>query len=301
MTHLSSMTGFARVTGAAGPWRYAWEIKTVNGRGLDIRVRVPAGFDAVGEQARRAAGETLKRGNVQISLNTVREENVAALRVNEAALQALVDALARLHLPDNIAPASLDGLLAVRGIVDTGVPEETALPAATEAALMAAFGEALTALSTTRQEEGAALTAVLREQIARISELAARADSHPARTPEAVRARLAAQVAALLEAGRGFDPGRLHQEAVLLAAKADIREEIDRLHAHVAAARTLLEEGAQSAGGSIFSRRSWAGRRTRSAPRPGIFPFRHRPRPQGRGRAVPRTGAECRVSPSPPP
>jgi uncharacterized protein (TIGR00255 family) len=244
MPYLASMTGFARATGSAGDWRYAWEIKTVNGRGLDLRLRVPAGFDAIGEQARRGAGEALKRGNGQITLTVTRDETPPALRVNEAALRSLLDALARTPLPANIAPPTMDGLLAVRGIIETiGATDDDSLPAHVELQLVDGFEQALAALLTARRAEGAALMAVLSEQLDRIAMLTAQADASPARKPEAIKARLAEQIAALAGTGVALDSARLHQEAILIATKADIREEIDRLIAHVAAARALLSEG----------------------------------------------------------
>lgn len=244
MMTLASMTGFARSAGTISAWRYAWEIKTVNGRGLDLRLRVPPGFDAVGERARKAAGEALKRGNCQITLTATRDEVAPTLRVNDGVLRSLLDALARTPLPSGIAPPTMDGLLNVRGIVETvGPSTDEPLPAAIEDALVAGFAAALADLLTARGSEGAALAAVLGEQLDRIAALTAAADACPARQPEAIKARLASQIMALIGTGAALDPARLHQEAVLIATKSDIREEIDRLFAHVAATRSLLNEG----------------------------------------------------------
>lgn len=244
MITLASMTGFARFAGTTAAWRYAWEIKTVNGRGLDLRLRLPPGFDAVGERARKAAGDALKRGNCQITLNATRDEVAPALRVNEGALRSLLDALARTPLPSGIAPPTMDGLLGVRGIVETvGPSADEPLPASVEDALVAGFGMALADLLTARGTEGAALATVLGEQLDRIAAFTAAADVCPARQPDAIKARLAIQITALAGTGVALDPARLHQEAILIATKADIREEIDRLVAHIAAARALLSEG----------------------------------------------------------
>lgn len=244
MSDLASMTGFARSEGVAGVWRYVWEIKAVNGRGLDIRVRVPAGFDQIGERARRLAGQKLVRGNLQIGLALTGEGSAGGLRINMEALRAVLDALATVELPAGVAPARLDGLLALRGVVENGdvgagiVPDE-----ATEAALAAGFETALEALVAMRRTEGRALRAILAEQLDRIEAFAAVADANPARKTERIRARLAEQVALLLDTAPALDPARLHQEAVLLAQRSDIREELDRLAAHVSAARELIAKG----------------------------------------------------------
>lgn len=244
MSDLASMTGFARSEGVAGAWRYVWEIKAVNGRGLDIRMRVPPGYDQTGERARRLAAQKLVRGNLQIGLALTGEGSAGSLRINMDALRAVLDAVAAVELPAGVAPARLDGLLTLRGVVDNGDPGAGLVPdEATEAALAAGFATALDALVAMRQAEGRALRDVLAGQLDRIEALAATADANPARKAERVRDRLAEQVAALLDASPALDPARLHQEAVLLAARSDVREELDRLAAHVSAARQLLAQG----------------------------------------------------------
>ncbi len=240
---LTSMTGFAREAGAIAPFRWAWELKSVNGRTLDVRLRTPPGYDAVGEAARRKVGSALKRGSVQIGLTVTRDEAAPRVRINEDALRSLLDALARIPAASALPPPTLDGLLAVRGIVETADDsDDQELQARLEADMLAGFDRALAALATVRESEGQALQTVLSAQVDRIAELTGQADAHPSRTADAVRQRLAAQVAALLDTGHSLDPARLHQEAVLMAAKADIREELDRLRAHVAAARALVAE-----------------------------------------------------------
>ena len=243
---VASMTGFAREAGTTGPVQWAWEVRSVNGRGLDVRLRVPPGFDAVGEEARAQVQKRLARGQCQLTLTLTRSEAKPRLRVDETLLASLLESLARLRLPEGVRPASLDGLLQVRGIVE--VEEGREDPAVLQAELAAAAGRLAESLLTVRREEGRALAALIDDQLARIAALTEAAEACPARRPEAIRARLAAQVAALSEAG-GLDPDRLHQEAVLLAAKADVREEIDRLRAHVTAARDLV-----AAGGAIGRR-----------------------------------------------
>ncbi|MEK4032898.1 YicC/YloC family endoribonuclease [Methylocystis sp. IM3] len=241
---VASMTGFARARGSLGAWSYAWELKSVNAKGLDLRVRVPPGFDAVEIKARAALSARLTRGSVFASLSAQRLEAQGVARINRAALDKLLAALDDVPLHASLGPASLDGLLAVRGVVEISEPEDNeAERAALESSVLAALGTALDSLLAAREAEGQALAAVLRSRLTRIGALAAEADALPGRHPEAVRHRLAQQVARLLESAEGLDPNRLHQEAVLLAVKSDIREELDRLVAHVAAGEKLLRDG----------------------------------------------------------
>ncbi len=241
---VASMTGFARARGSLGPWSYAWEVKSVNAKGLDLRVRVPPTFDAVEIKARAALSARLARGSVFASLSAQRVEAQGVARINRAALDKLLAALDDVPLHASLRPASLDGLLAVRGVVEILEPEEDETQrAALEKSILVALEAALDSLVAAREAEGLALAAVLRVRLARIGALAAEADALPGRQPEAVRHRLAQQVARLLDSAEGLDPVRLHQEAVLLAVKSDIREELDRLAAHVAAGEKLLRDG----------------------------------------------------------
>ncbi|HEY8381078.1 MAG TPA: YicC/YloC family endoribonuclease [Microvirga sp.] len=242
---IASMTGFAREAGITGPYQWAWEIKTVNGRGLEVRVRTPSGFDAVGEEARGQVLKAFTRGQGQLNLAITRASTTPKVRINRDVLQSLVSAIGSIALPAGVQPASVDGLLAVRGVVEIeeegGDPEQDAALAAD---LRAGIGRLIEALRAARLGEGHALRAVLEQHVAGIERLVDDAEAAPGRQPEAIRARLEAQIAEILDARGGLDPARLHQEAVLIAARADIREELDRLRAHVAAARALLAEGA---------------------------------------------------------
>jgi uncharacterized protein (TIGR00255 family) len=239
-----SMTGFSRSQGACGPWTYAWELKSVNSKGLDLRLRTPPGFDAVEIKARAVIAARLARGACFATLTARREDAGVAVRVNREALDRLLAALDDVPLHASLRPASLDGLLGLRGIVETVDPEEgEGERSMLEAKLLASLDEALDALVVSRRAEGAALAQVLSTRLNRIAMLSRDADALPGRQIEAVRARLAQQVAALMENHVGFDPQRLHQEAVLLAVKADIREELDRLSTHVASGRALLAGG----------------------------------------------------------
>ncbi|PVE24406.1 YicC family protein [Microvirga sp. KLBC 81] len=241
---IASMTGFAREAGVTDSYQWAWEIKTVNGRGLEIRVRTPSGLDAIGEEARGQILKALSRGQGQLNLSLSRTSSAPKLRVNQEVLQSLLSAIGGLTLPDNVEPASLDGLLSVRGVVE--LDEDMIDPAQDEAlaaALRGGVTKLIEALRSARRKEGLALAGVLNQQLDTIAALVTDAEACPARQPEAIRARLEAQIAELLDGKASLDPARLHQEAVLIAARADIREEIDRLRAHVDAARALLKEG----------------------------------------------------------
>jgi uncharacterized protein (TIGR00255 family) len=241
---IASMTGFAREAGITGAYQWAWELKTVNGRGLEVRVRTPSGLDAMGEEARGLVLKALTRGQGQLNLSLSKGSSAPTLRVNQDLLQSLLSAIGGLSLPENVKPASLDGLLSVRGVVE--LDDDAADPAQDEelvAALRGGVGALIQSIKAARLKEGQALAAVLGQQLDQVARLVDEAEAAPARQPEAIRARLEAQIAELVDGKNALDPARLHQEAVLIAARADIREELDRLRAHVDAARGLLQEG----------------------------------------------------------
>ena len=241
---LYSMTGFSRRDGIAAGQRWTWELRSVNGKGLDVRLRLPPGLDRLEIHVRRRLTERLVRGNVQVSLTIAREAQATTLRVNEEVLDAVVAAMNRIADRIDATAPTLDGILSVKGVLETSeIEEDEASRAALDAALLEGLGGAVDDLLAARAGEGAAIGRVLLGQISEIERLTAIAEAHPARTPEAIRARLAEQVEALLGAVPALDPQRLHQEAVLLATRADIREELDRLTTHVAEARRLLEQG----------------------------------------------------------
>lgn len=240
---IHSMTGFGRSSGRSDAWTWAWEIRTVNSKGLDLRLRLPPGFDAVDVEARAAISRALTRGACHANLTTTREGAATDIRINRPALDALIAQLADVPLNANLRPASLDGLLALRGIVESSEPEDDeAARAALAKDVLAGLDTALAAVAAMRLSEGAAIGAVLGERVARIAELARQAEATPGRGADAVKARIARQIEALGHT-QGLDPQRLHQEAVLLASRADIREELDRLHTHAHAATELLQKG----------------------------------------------------------
>jgi uncharacterized protein (TIGR00255 family) len=242
---LKSMTGFARTSGHRPPWAWAWEIKAVNAKGLDVRLRLPPGFDRIEAEARAKLTGGLARGTVYATLTAQREATTPQVRINTEILGALVEAVANMPSNPNMRLASLDGLLGVRGVVEVtdAADDETILAEAAAAALKGLEG-ALKDLVQARKTEGAALQAVLGERVERIAALTQSAEDCPGRKVEAVKARLAQAIALLTDASPALDPARLHQEALLMAAKADVREELDRLKTHVAAARALLASDA---------------------------------------------------------
>ena len=241
---LSSMTGFARGHGVTGAYAWSWEIKSVNAKGLDVRLRLPPGWDAVEVPARKRAADELSRGTVYANLTVERKGMAPTVKVNEQVLGAVIATLKSLEGKVEAAPATLDGILALKGVMEVADEDESEeARRAAEAAIAKGFDKALADLTGMRREEGATLGKLLSARLAEIAALADRAEKVPGRKPEAVKARLAEQVAALLSTSQRFDSDRLHQEAIMLAAKADIREELDRLASHVAQAQKLLSEG----------------------------------------------------------
>jgi uncharacterized protein (TIGR00255 family) len=241
---LSSMTGFARGQGVSGAYAWSWELKSVNGKGLDVRLRLPPGWDAVEGPVRNRTAEVLSRGSVYATLTAKREGVAPVVRVNEAVLSALLATVKEIAGRIESAPPHLDGLLSFKGVVEVveeGEREQDRLAA--EAAVIAGFSATVAELADMRQCEGSALGHILSQRLAEIAALAARADAVPGRRAEAIKARLAEQITALLATSDRFDPDRLHQEAILIAAKADIREELDRLASHVIQAQRLISDG----------------------------------------------------------
>src|SRR5690606_29112437 len=239
---IKSMTGFARADGAAGPTRWHWEVRSVNGRGLDLRLKLAPGYEALEPRVRAAAAKRLKRGNVAISLAVKREEGVAQIRLNSDLLQQVLTAAERVRVAVGGESVSVDSILAVKGVLELiEVPESEEEMERRTQAMLASLETALEGLEAARASEGARLREVLLDLLANIERGVEAIAASPARTPEAIQDRLREQVARLMEASASFDETRLHQEAVLLATRTDIEEELQRLRAHVAAARELLD------------------------------------------------------------
>jgi uncharacterized protein (TIGR00255 family) len=241
------MTGFARSEGAAAApaaWSWAWELRSVNGRGLELRLRLPGGFDALEPALRELAGRRLKRGNVTANL-TIRREETARIAPDPAAIdQALALALAlAARIPGAPAPRA-EALLALPGIMRPAGEAREEVAAAQLDAVRAGFATALDAMVVARRGEGARLAAILSTQLDEIDTLRARAAAEAADQPAAQKARMLDSVRALLAELPALPEERIAQEVALLAAKSDVREELDRLDAHIHAARALLAEGA---------------------------------------------------------
>jgi uncharacterized protein (TIGR00255 family) len=241
---LSSMTGFARSHGTSGPYAFEWELKSVNAKGFDLRMRLPPGWDEIETIARKRAADVLSRGTVYANLTVKRGNALSSVRVNEDVLNAILRIAADLAGKIDAVAPSVDGLLAIKGVIEVVEPEsdETEDKAA-KAAVAVAFDEALTALVTMRKREGDTLGQILSQRMDEIEMLAKKAEAAPGRKPEAIRARLAEQIATLLEASDRFDGDRLNQEALMMAAKADIREELDRIASHIAQVREMIAKG----------------------------------------------------------
>ncbi|THF52433.1 YicC/YloC family endoribonuclease [Allorhizobium terrae] len=239
---LQSMTGFARNEGSCGRYRWTWEIRSVNGKGLDIRLRLPQGLEGLESDVKGVIGRHISRGNLQVALSLSTSDNRMEAVVNEDALNAVLALRKRLgtDVVDN-SPLSLDGLLSIRGLVDFREVEDDAdAIKARQQAIMAGLEETTAQLTEMRQREGAALKAVLLDQVSKIEQLTLTVEQDPSRGTDEILKKLTSQVAALMASAPTLDKDRLYAEAALLATKADLREEIDRLKAHVSAARQLL-------------------------------------------------------------
>lgn len=246
---LISMTGFARADGAHGAARWHWELRSVNGKGFDVRFRLPQGFEAMEAACREALAAQVKRGNVQASLTLDRAGDAGTLRLNEQALRVALDAVIRLQSEIELMPPRPEGILALKGVLEVVEQEAEDEEArdAMQAAVLASFKAAAMALAAARAEEGRKLEVLLAEQVSRIETLTAQAAASPAASLEAMRVRLKNQVSELLAASPALNEERLNAEAALLATKADVREEIDRLGAHISQARDLFK-GKEPAG-----------------------------------------------------
>jgi uncharacterized protein (TIGR00255 family) len=238
------MTGYARGGGSVDGASFNCEIKSVNGRGLDLRLRLAPGFDALDVEIRRRIGRVLARGSVTFTLDVVRDNAGSEIVVNEPALATVLAALERLSQRFEGQAPRLDGILGLKGILVERPPVAAAdAEERLTAAILAAADKCLAGLVQSRRAEGDHLLAILLARLDEIAALTRAAESHPSRRREAVLERLRAQIAELRDADIGLPDERLAQEAMLQATKADIREELDRLTAHVASARSLLAEG----------------------------------------------------------
>lgn len=241
---VASMTGFAESAGSHDGLRWRWEAKSVNGRSLDMRLRTPPGYDGLEQPARRLAGERFQRGSFQISLTVETEASARGLSIDAAALASAVRIAREVAAETGLAPARVDGILALKGVIvqDESESLDEKARGQRDAAILESLAVALNMLVKARGNEGAKLAALMNSQIGEIERLTQEAAGLAATQPEALRARLSAQLAELL-AGAPVPPDRLAQEVALLATRADVREELDRLTAHVQDARALMAQG----------------------------------------------------------
>ena len=243
--NLQSMTGFARAVAEHDGASIAWEVKSVNGKSVEVRLRLPQGFERLEPAVRQTLQKRFSRGNFQATLTVGRAAGQQVQPVvNEVFLRDLAGLAKRLQEQFGVAPATADGLLSLRGVLDIPESNETEeVRAALDAAILSALETALTGLEQARQSEGEALRSLLSGHIDAIEALTRKAEADPSREPAAIRERIAEQVRLLMDASANLDAVRLHMEAAFLATKADIREEIDRLKTHVASGRALLANG----------------------------------------------------------
>jgi uncharacterized protein (TIGR00255 family) len=241
---LSSMTGFARAEGAEGGASWAWEIKTVNSRSLDMRFRLPPGLDRLEPPARTALMAKLKRGNVSANLSLRRTEREPKLKLNRAALDDTLAIVNQLRRELNAPPPQVEELLRIKGVIsEIEEEEDEGARERLDRALLIGFERALDALETSRAAEGTKLAAIVTQLTEEIAVLAKAAASAAAGRPEAIAKRMREQIAELMGSVPGPSEERLAQEIALIVARGDVREELDRLGAHVAAARELVTQG----------------------------------------------------------
>ena len=241
---LQSMTGFARSEGTSGRNRFAWELRSVNGKGLDMRLRLPSGLDRLEQDVRKRISERFSRGNLQVALSLSTDDAKVEAVLNRDALAAVMALRAELGDLVDSAPLRLDTLLGIRGLVEIREAEDDEQAVtARDAAILNCLGDALFKLEEMREHEGSALRDILTLHVDRIAELTTLVEKDPSRSPEEIAKKLSTQLAALMAEAPTLDRDRLYGEAALLATRADLREEIDRLKAHVVAARELLQTG----------------------------------------------------------
>ena len=240
---IASMTGFARSEGFHEGTGWSWEIRSVNARNLDVRFRLPTGHDQLEIQARSAIAKRFKRGNLSISLNITQTARPSQVRVNREVLDQVVALAGELKAQTGVA-ASPDGLLALKGVLETADDEgDVSNRDARFDAMASSLEEALDRLANARADEGGRLLAAIEDHLAEIQQLSADAHATAAAQPDAITSRLKQQLDEILDESAAISSDRLEQEIALLAAKADVREELDRLESHVAAARELIAAG----------------------------------------------------------
>lgn len=238
---LQSMTGFARVDASSESGNWTWELRSVNGKGLDIRTRLPNGMEDLDAELRKLIGAFLKRGNVSVSLQFQKSSDDEMPIVNEQLAENLWTAAETLKSKFGGQMPSIAELMSMRGVVDIVEAEpDEAKKAKRKSDILASLREAVSELAQVREREGEAISSVLKDQVTQIESLRVGIDQNEARSEANIRDKLSLQVKQLVDASSGLDEQRIHQEAAILATKADLQEEIDRLAVHVASAREML-------------------------------------------------------------
>ena len=245
---ITSMTGFAAGRGAGAGYTWAWDIRSVNGKGLDLRLRVPDWIDGLEPGLRADLQKAISRGNVSLSVKVMRDglgDDTPALRINDTVLRAVLAALSGIEAQAlaagvTLGQATAADVLGQRGVLDSGTGDEDTT--ALRAAILAGFAPLLAEFTAARRSEGAALAAVIAAQLDRIADLTAAAATEAALRLQSQSAALRQSVAMVMQAADGVDATRLAQELALIAVKTDVQEEVDRLSAHVEAARALLSD-----------------------------------------------------------
>lgn len=240
---VASMTGFARSEGQFDEVGWTWELRSVNARGLDIRCRLPTGTEGLDQTVRSAVAERFRRGSVTVNLTLAVEPSAHHVAINRELIDRLLALKAELGDRVDPAPPRFEALVAVRGVIEMAEPASDIDIAARDAALTEGFRRALDALAVARAEEGERLAVVLASHLAEIGRLAGLAADAAAARPDAVRQRIERQVRELIDGGAPLPEERLAQELALVMAKADVREELDRLSSHVEAGQALIDGG----------------------------------------------------------
>jgi uncharacterized protein (TIGR00255 family) len=237
---IESMTGFARTSASLSGVSIVWEVKSVNGKSLDIRLRLPPGWDRLEQVVRQKMQAAMQRGSLQANLTLDAGAAPAKLVINEALIDELVELASRVSARLALTPPSIAELLNVRGVVE---PSEAVAAEALEPPILAALDIAIRDLKAARTSEGTSLQDILQAHLNEIERLALAAEADPSRQPDAIKARIAESITLLTDASPSLDESRLNAEALFIATRADIREELDRLKAHVKSARQLLTQG----------------------------------------------------------
>ena len=242
MGSVASMTGYARAEGGANGTTWLWEVKSVNGRSLDVRCRLGNGLDRLEPVVRERTAAAISRGSLSVLLQCARTGAGRTVTINDELVRRVMAAAA--EISGGMGTLSLDAVFAIPGVVEIGEPDQSDVAREqSDHAMVKDLHRALTSLNSARREEGARLAVVLRTQLDEIVALAGDASRCAAAQPDAIRAHVMARVAALLGDGAPLPTDRLAQEVALLAIKADVREELDRLSAHAEAGRDLLQAG----------------------------------------------------------